>query len=142
MRRSRCLVMVLAVWLGGCASSSVVRAYERVEVASVPMPEATISWCNASPQLMKGEVWLVFISDPCPSCRRMLRWLDRQDKAALLVVLYTESCAQAKGALRGRAYPFAAASSELGDAWYVESTPTAYLLRDGLVVERLIGVPK
>lgn len=133
--------MFVWAWLVGCASPGAVSEHVRTPVASAPLPDAPIAWCDAKPQLTEGELWLVFISDPCPACRRMLRWLDRQEQAALLVVLHAQSCAQARGALRGRSYPFAAGSSELGDAWYVESTPTAYLIRDGVVVERLIGVP-
>jgi hypothetical protein len=78
---------------------------------------------------------VIFVSEPCAACRRLMRALEAAGAEVAVVVAYEETCAGARGALGGRAWSYAPAAGIEG-AWRVESTPTAFVMRGGRLERR------
>jgi hypothetical protein len=130
------IIIIKTLLSAGC-SPVVQGVYE--EIAPIEAPALPERWCEApAGDVSEGRWLVVFVSEPCASCRRLLQTLP--DERVVVLVAHERSCADARVALRGHKRPFAPAG-ELERAWYVESTPTTYVVEDGIVLARWVGLP-
>ena len=119
-----------------------------LEPLNQPAPMVPRTCFDAQPESASSTQIIVFTAPGCAPCRRLLASLEAsegslrsQGVTARQVVVGVDSCMDAARYARGHGdFPVGVARHRDQVRWAIDTTPTTYVVQDGRVVGRAVGV--